>query len=147
MPNTIGFIGLGLMGKPMALNLLKKGFAVVVHSRSRGPVDELVAAKDNAFVLINGGDALTVDFDASLLPPTPAGCERQLFLWSVGWDKDADYYTVLGDQLEPWPWHGMDDQEYGEQPRPVFPTDALMKKYTTRWVGPWVPVRKEVAIR
>ncbi len=44
MSATIGFIGLGLMGKPMALNLLKKGFAVVVHSRSRGPVDELVAA-------------------------------------------------------------------------------------------------------
>ncbi len=44
MANIVGFIGLGLMGKPMALNLLKKGFAVVVHSRSRGPVDALVAA-------------------------------------------------------------------------------------------------------
>ncbi|MDP2319123.1 MAG: NAD(P)-dependent oxidoreductase [Acidobacteriota bacterium] len=44
MPSPIGFIGLGLMGKPMALNLLKKGFPVIVHSRSRGPVDELVAA-------------------------------------------------------------------------------------------------------
>lgn len=44
MTDTIGFIGLGLMGKPMALNLLKKGFPVVVHSRSRGPVDELSAA-------------------------------------------------------------------------------------------------------
>jgi len=44
MSSPIGFIGLGLMGKPMALNLLKKGFPVVVHSRSRGPVDELVAA-------------------------------------------------------------------------------------------------------
>ena len=44
MSDVIGFIGLGLMGKPMALNLLKKGFSVVVHSRSRGPVDELVAA-------------------------------------------------------------------------------------------------------
>ncbi|MBA2304905.1 MAG: NAD-binding protein [Acidobacteria bacterium] len=41
---TIGFIGLGLMGKPMAKNLLKAGFAVVAHSRSQGPVDELVAA-------------------------------------------------------------------------------------------------------
>ncbi|MEO8681904.1 MAG: NAD(P)-dependent oxidoreductase [Vicinamibacterales bacterium] len=44
MSDAIGFIGLGIMGKPMALNLLKKGFAVVVHSRSRGPVDELAAA-------------------------------------------------------------------------------------------------------
>ena len=40
----IGFIGLGLMGKPMARNLLKKGYPLVVHSRSPGPVDELVAA-------------------------------------------------------------------------------------------------------
>jgi len=30
------------MGKPMARNLLKKGFSVVAHSRSRGPVDEIV---------------------------------------------------------------------------------------------------------
>jgi 2-hydroxy-3-oxopropionate reductase len=44
MPETIGFIGLGLMGKPMALNLLKAGYPVVVHSRSQGPVEELVAA-------------------------------------------------------------------------------------------------------
>ena len=44
MAATIGFIGLGLMGKPMALNLLKKGFPVVAHSRSRGPVDEAIAA-------------------------------------------------------------------------------------------------------
>ena len=43
MPETIGFIGLGLMGKPMAANLLKAGYPVVVHSRSRGPGDELVA--------------------------------------------------------------------------------------------------------
>jgi 2-hydroxy-3-oxopropionate reductase len=44
MSTPIGFIGLGLMGKPMALNLRKHGFEVVVHSRSRPPVDELVAA-------------------------------------------------------------------------------------------------------
>jgi len=44
MPETIGFIGLGLMGKPMAANLLKAGYPVVVHSRSQGPVAELAAA-------------------------------------------------------------------------------------------------------
>jgi len=41
---TIGFIGLGLMGKPMAKNLLKAGYPLIVNSRSQGPVDELVAA-------------------------------------------------------------------------------------------------------
>lgn len=44
MKETIGFIGLGLMGRPMAKNLLKAGYPVVAHSRSRGPVDDLVAA-------------------------------------------------------------------------------------------------------
>lgn len=40
----VGFIGLGVMGKPMAKNLLAGGYSLVVHSRSAGPVDELVAA-------------------------------------------------------------------------------------------------------
>ncbi len=44
MSERIGFIGLGVMGKPMARNLLARGFSLVVHSRSRGPVDELIAA-------------------------------------------------------------------------------------------------------
>ncbi|MBA7650916.1 2-hydroxy-3-oxopropionate reductase [subsurface metagenome] len=38
----IGFIGVGIMGKPMALNLLKAGYAVTVHDLNRRPVDELV---------------------------------------------------------------------------------------------------------
>jgi len=44
MAEAIGFIGLGVMGKPMALNLIKGGFSLVVHNRSRGPVDEVVRA-------------------------------------------------------------------------------------------------------
>jgi 2-hydroxy-3-oxopropionate reductase len=37
----IGFIGLGIMGKPMARNLLKAGYPLVVHNRSRAAVEEL----------------------------------------------------------------------------------------------------------
>ena len=44
MSDRIGFIGLGLMGKPMVLNLLTKGFPVVAHSRSQAPVDAAVSA-------------------------------------------------------------------------------------------------------
>lgn len=43
MTHTIGFIGLGLMGCPMARNLLKAGFPLIVHSRSPAPVDDVVA--------------------------------------------------------------------------------------------------------
>ena len=37
----IGFIGLGIMGKPMVRNLLKAGHHVTVHYRSQAPVDIL----------------------------------------------------------------------------------------------------------
>ncbi len=42
MKTKVGFIGLGIMGKPMAKNLIKAGFTLVVHNRSRTAVDELV---------------------------------------------------------------------------------------------------------
>jgi 2-hydroxy-3-oxopropionate reductase len=44
MSQTFGFIGLGLMGRPMAKNLLKAGYELVVNSRSQGPVDDLVSS-------------------------------------------------------------------------------------------------------
>lgn len=42
MQTRIGFIGLGIMGRPMSKHLLHKGFPLVVHNRSQGAVDELV---------------------------------------------------------------------------------------------------------
>jgi len=37
----VGFIGLGKMGKPMAVNLIRKGFDLIVHNRSRAVIEEL----------------------------------------------------------------------------------------------------------
>jgi 2-hydroxy-3-oxopropionate reductase len=39
----LGFIGLGLMGRPMARNLIRAGYPLTVHNRSRGAVKDLVA--------------------------------------------------------------------------------------------------------
>jgi hypothetical protein len=101
-----------------------------------GPVDELVANKDNALVLLNGGDELTLAFAADKLPPKPAGYVRDFFFYSVGWDKDSDFHVKCGTTVQPLPWHGMDDQRYGSQERPVIDGDWWIKKYNTRWVGP-----------
>ena len=43
MKETIGFIGLGIMGRPMAQNLRRAGYGLVVHNRSRAPVEALLA--------------------------------------------------------------------------------------------------------
>jgi 2-hydroxy-3-oxopropionate reductase len=44
MSETVGFIGLGVMGRPMAKHILAKGHPVVAYNRSRGAIDDLVAA-------------------------------------------------------------------------------------------------------
>ncbi len=44
MKPAVGFIGLGLMGKPMAANLLKAGFPVTVWNRTRAKAEELARA-------------------------------------------------------------------------------------------------------
>ena len=40
----IGLIGLGLMGRPMGMNLIKAGYALAVWNRTPSRADELVAA-------------------------------------------------------------------------------------------------------
>jgi len=102
----------------------------------------LLSSEDNAMVLLNGGDEVTLQFATDRLPPVAAGQVRDFFLYAVGWDKDSDFHVELGWQVGPLPWHGMDDQLYGHQPRPTFPNDAWMAKYNTRWVAPQTLRRK-----
>ncbi len=66
----IGFIGLGIMGAPMAARLVAAGFPVTVHNRSRAKVDELVAQGARA------GDspravAAQADVIVTMLPDSP----------------------------------------------------------------------------
>ncbi|MDQ7827844.1 MAG: 2-hydroxy-3-oxopropionate reductase [Armatimonadota bacterium] len=70
MPQTVGFIGLGIMGRPMARNLLRAGFRLVVHNRSRGPVEELVTqgALDGRSAC---GVAEAAEVVITMLPDTP----------------------------------------------------------------------------
>ena len=67
---TVGYIGLGLMGKSIARNILKAGFAVVVHNRSRQAVTELVGeGAQEAFSPVEV--ARRVDVVFTNLPDTP----------------------------------------------------------------------------
>ena len=72
MADQIGFIGLGIMGKPMVRNLVKAGFEVVVHNRSQAAVDELTGESDKVTA---GGSPAGVAAAASvvitMLPDSP----------------------------------------------------------------------------
>jgi 2-hydroxy-3-oxopropionate reductase len=74
--DRIGFIGLGVMGKPMARNLMARGFTLIVHSRSRGPVDELVS-------------------EGATAAPTPADVARQARVVMTMVPDSPDVVAVL----------------------------------------------------
>ena len=70
MAEQIGFIGLGVMGRPMAGHLLAAGHRLTVHNRSRAAVDELVAAGAQAGT--SPADvARQSDIVITMLPDTP----------------------------------------------------------------------------
>ena len=83
----VGFIGLGMMGAAMARNLVKAGFRVTVHNRSRGKVEELVregaadggspagVAKASQVVMLCVPD--TVDVERVLFGKDGVICELQ----------------------------------------------------------------------
>ena len=66
----IGFIGLGIMGKPMAKNLLKAGKSVVVFDVARAPVEEVVRAGAEAAASPKDV-AVGTDVIITMLPNSP----------------------------------------------------------------------------
>ncbi|HZJ15464.1 MAG TPA: FG-GAP-like repeat-containing protein [Chthoniobacteraceae bacterium] len=107
-----------------------------------GDVRPLINQRDDALVVLNGGDELTLDFSVANLPPKPSGWRRSIFFRSSGWDKDADNNVAHGWTVDPLPFHGMNDQLYGQQARPERPGDALMQTFSTRWIGPLILSRQ-----
>jgi 2-hydroxy-3-oxopropionate reductase len=68
--SSVGFIGVGIMGKPMARNLMKAGFRLVVHNRSRAAVEEL--AKEGAQTAASPSEiAHRSDVIVTMLPDSP----------------------------------------------------------------------------
>jgi 2-hydroxy-3-oxopropionate reductase len=67
---TVAFIGLGIMGRPMAANLVKAGFDVVGYNRSRPAVDRLIADGGRGAASIAEAVA-SADVVATMLPDSP----------------------------------------------------------------------------
>lgn len=72
MAERIGFIGLGIMGRPMARNLVNAGYDLVIHNRSRDDVDTLLAESPK-FTSADSPGAVTeqVEIVITMLPDSP----------------------------------------------------------------------------
>ena len=73
----VGFIGLGIMGKPMAKNLLKAGHQVCVNDFHKEAVEELVAAGATAGAH-NAEEAKGEDVVITIVPKSPKVISAQL---------------------------------------------------------------------
>jgi len=94
MSETLGFIGLGIMGKPMAKNLINAGYNLVVHDINPRPVEELVrggaeAARSPSEVAIRAKKIIT------MLPDGPE--VEAVVTGEDGIIKNATQETILID--------------------------------------------------
>ncbi len=95
-----------------------------------GDVTELVGAADDRLVVLGAGDEMTLRFEAPA-DVGPAGWTRDFILHSVGWDKDADWNTLLGQTVEPLPFRKMSRYPYG--PDETYPDTPRQREYLRKY--------------
>jgi 2-hydroxy-3-oxopropionate reductase len=72
MAETIGIIGLGIMGEPMARNLLEAGYSLVIHNRSQAVIERLDGEFDAVTAASNPREvAEAVSVVITMLPDSP----------------------------------------------------------------------------
>ena len=106
-----------------------------------GDVRELLLRSDDMFVVSRPGDEISLSFNASALPPLPAGWTRTFLLYADGFSKEMDINSASPDQLAPLPFHGMSRYPYS-WPEHYPLTEERRKyieKYNTRIVTSQIP--------
>jgi hypothetical protein len=102
-----------------------------------GDVRELLAASDDKLLVMGAGDETTVRF-AVPSEPLPAGWKRDFLLYSVGWDKDGNLQTVMGQSSQPLPFRAM--RGYPWPPDEPVPDSSeyrnYLRTYQTREASP-----------
>jgi len=94
MKKRIGFIGLGIMGKPMAKNLIKAGYSLIVHDINREPVKELV--KEGAEEAFSPKEvAKKAKIIITMLPNSPE--VKEVILGSQGVLEGAEEGSIIID--------------------------------------------------
>ena len=89
-----------------------------------GDVKSLVEAADNRLVIMGSGDEMRLLFKVPEEPIKP-GWKRDFILHNVGWDKDANLHTILGQSVEPLPFREMQSYPY---PTEVYPDEEVLQQ-------------------
>ncbi len=111
-----------------------------------GDMVELIAERDEELAIINGGDAIRIEFDAAAFPPKRDDRARTFLFYSVGWEKDGEYNVTHGNTVEPGPIplgffgpspaerHASGESASAPDGEATAAPERLSDKYNTRWV-------------
>ncbi|HEY9231803.1 MAG TPA: CRTAC1 family protein, partial [Blastocatellia bacterium] len=106
-----------------------------------GDVRELLTKTDDLFVVSRPGDEIALSFDATRLPPLPAGWKRTYLLYADGFSKEMDIHSASPDAVAPLPFHGMKQYPYAAPEH--YPMTAARRqtlaRYNTRVVAAPLP--------
>ena len=92
-----------------------------------GNVLPLLQKADDEYIIADGGDEVTIDFDATHLQPLPKGWKRDFLIYSEGWVKDGDLNTAYGQTVTPLPFHNMLSYPYDKNI--TYPQDKAHREY------------------
>ncbi|HYG81272.1 MAG TPA: hypothetical protein VD861_12830, partial [Pyrinomonadaceae bacterium] len=113
-----------------------------------GDVRGLLLKTDDVFVISRTGDEISLSFDATKLPPLPAGWTRTFLLFSDGFSKEMDINSASPDHVMPLPFHGMTRYPYSAPEAYPLTEErrAYMERYNTRVVAWPVPLLETVFV-
>ncbi len=94
-----------------------------------GDVTPLLRRDEDHFVIFGSGEHVSIDFDASALPPVRAGWTRDYELYLNGYVKDMDFYGAFSQTVAPLPFRQMPGYPY---PASVSFPDAH-REYQLEW--------------
>ena len=96
-----------------------------------GDVLVLLNESDDKYIVTNAGDETTIEFGDEGLPELPAGWKRDFMIRCVGWVKDGDMNTALGQTVSPLPFHGM--KSYPPCDTNLYPSDTAHQNYQLKY--------------
>ena len=100
-----------------------------------GDITPLVRSVEDHFVIFGAGEQVSLEFDATALPPLPAGWTRDYLFYANGYVKDMDFYGRYAQTVTPLPFADMKTYPY-EAPR-SYPAanDNYLLEWNTREVA------------
>jgi tetratricopeptide (TPR) repeat protein len=99
-----------------------------------GAVSPLLSDVDDRFVIFGAGDEVSLEFDATALPPVPAGWKRDYLVYFHGYVKDMDFYGAHSQTVTPLPFGTMGTYPYPDTLRYPEQNHEYLLEWNTREV-------------